>query len=206
MASDDKSAPAASAAAPTAVPAAERDPDAITSAPPPTYGDTTHELHGKEKAAEFLANAGPDTSFTYEEEKRVVRRVDLRVLSILLIAYFFQQLDKSSLSYVSIFGLTEDAHLVGKEYSWLGSILYLAQLIMQPLASFLLVKLPTGKLLGGAVFFWGTSLTVMAACTDFKSLLGLRFCLGSFEAMIGESSRRVSRLSSSNNVRLIACP
>lgn len=187
MASDDKPAPAA----PAAAPAGEHDPDAITSAPP-TYSDTVPELRGKEKAAEFLASVGQDTSFTYEEEKKVVRRVDLRVLSILLIAYFFQQLDKSSLSYVSIFGLTEDAHLVGKEYSWLGSILYLAQLIMQPLASFLLVKLPTGKLLAGAVFLWGASLTIMAACTDFKSLLGLRFCLGSFEAMIGELSCRAA--------------
>lgn len=197
----DKSAPAA----PAAAPANEHDPDAITSAPP-AYNDTMTELRGKEKAAEFLASAGQNTSFTYEEEKRVVRRVDFRVLSILLIAYFFQQLDKSSLSYVSIFGLTEDAHLVGKEYSWLGSILYLAQLIMQPLASFLLVKLPTGKLLAGAVFFWGASLTIMAACTDFKSLLGLRFCLGSFEAMIGAlSCWAASAVFFEQRERLIAC-
>lgn len=178
MANDDKSPPAAGTSG--------NDPDAITAAPP-AYGDTTApEFHGNEKAAQFLASVGEDTTFTYEEEKRVVRRVDFRVLTILLLAYFFQQLDKSSLSYVSIFGLTEDAHLVGKEYSWLGSILYFAQLVMQPLASFLLVKLPTGKLLAGAIFLWGTSLTIMAACTDFKSLLGLRFCLGSFEAMIGK--------------------
>ena len=43
----------------------------------------------------------------------------------------------SSLSYVSIFGIQKDAGLVGKQYSWLGSILYLAQLVMQPLAAFL---------------------------------------------------------------------
>lgn len=124
--------------------------------------------------------------FTFEEEKQVLRRIDMRVLPILLGAYFFQQLDKSSLSYVSIFGLVEDAHLVGQQYSWLGSILYLAQLVMQPLAAVLLVKAPTGKVIGTAVFLWGSSLAIMAACTDFKSLLGLRFALGAFESMIGE--------------------
>jgi len=124
--------------------------------------------------------------FTLEEEKQVLRRIDMRVLPILLGAYFFQQLDKSSLSYVSIFGLVEDAHLVGQQYSWLGSILYLAQLVMQPLAAVLLVKAPTGKVIGTAVFLWGSSLAIMAACTDFKSLLGLRFALGAFESMIGE--------------------
>jgi MFS family permease len=56
---------------------------------------------------------------------------------------------------------------------------------MQPLAAFLLVKLPTGKLLAGAIFFWGTSQALMAACTDFKSLAALRFLLGTFEAPIG---------------------
>jgi hypothetical protein len=56
---------------------------------------------------------------------------------------------------------------------------------MQPLAAYLLVKLPTGKVIGAAIFFWGSSLAIMAACTDFKSLLGLRFVLGSFEVGCG---------------------
>ena len=167
--------------------ATNQDPDAITGAPAPgSSPPPAQEPRGREKAAQFLANAGEDTSYTYEEEKSVLRRVDLRVLPIVLFAYFFQQLDKSSLSYVSVFGIVEDAKLVNQEYSWLGSILYLAQLVMQPLAAYLLVKLPTGKLLASAIVLWGSSLTIMAACTDFKSLLGLRFCLGAFESMIGE--------------------
>lgn len=57
---------------------------------PPTSRPT------REKAADFLATHG-ETAFTYEEEKQVLRRIDFRVLSLLLGAYFFQQLDKSSL-------------------------------------------------------------------------------------------------------------
>lgn len=53
-----------------------------------------------EKAAEFLASRD-DTSFTFEEEKDVLRRVDMRILPLLLGAYFFQQLDKSTLRCVS---------------------------------------------------------------------------------------------------------
>lgn len=164
------------------------DPDTIAPAPSVEY--TVPVVPRKrDKAANFLATVSEDvTSFSYEEEKSVLRKIDRRVLPIILLAYFFQQLDKSSLSYVSIFGLSDDAHLVGQQYSWLGSILYLAQLVMQPLAAFLLVKLPTGKVIAAAIFFWGTSLTLMSACTNFSSLLGLRFCLGTFEAMIGEFS------------------
>ncbi|KAK3361915.1 major facilitator superfamily domain-containing protein [Lasiosphaeria ovina] len=147
--------------------------------------DATAASALRDKAIDFLASHGSDdTSFTYEEEKAVVGRIDRRVLPLILGAYFFQQLDKSSLSYVSIFGISDDAHLVGQQYSWLGSILYLAQLVMQPLAAFVLVKLPTGKVLATAIFLWGSALAIMSSCTNFPSLLGLRFVLGSFEAMI----------------------
>jgi MFS family permease len=150
-----------------------------------THIEQTFQPQKVDAAAKFLETTqNVDTSFTYEEERAVLRRIDLRVLPLLLGAYFFQQLDKSSLSYVSIFGIQKDAGLVGKQYSWLGSILYLAQLVMQPLAAFLLVKLPTGKVIAGAILLWGASLALMSACTSFPSLLGLRFVLGSFEAMI----------------------
>ncbi|KAL3462682.1 major facilitator superfamily domain-containing protein [Aspergillus heterothallicus] len=164
--------------------------DAITPAAEPRV-----ELNARgEKAAQFLASVGGDHAFTAEEEKKVLRRIDFRVLPLLLGAYFFQQLDKSSLSYVSIFGLVEDANLVGKQYSWLGSILYLAQLVMQPVAALVLVKLPTGKVIAGAIFMWGSSLAIMAACTNFLSLLGLRFCLGAFESMIAPSCIAVTQM------------
>ncbi|KAL3247333.1 hypothetical protein ABHI18_012452 [Aspergillus niger] len=110
---------------------AEESHDAITALDTPAHGT------GREKAADFLATVKEEErTFSPEEEKRVLRRIDLRILPLLLGAYFFQQLDKSTLSYVSIFGLVEDAHLHGQQYSWLGSILYLAQLVVQPLAAF----------------------------------------------------------------------
>lgn len=61
--------------------------------PPPTGNPT------RERAAEFLAShaQGGQVTFTWEEEKEVVKRIDRRVLVLILWAYFFQQLDKSSL-------------------------------------------------------------------------------------------------------------
>jgi MFS family permease len=139
----------------------------------------------REDPVDLLAH---DTNvfFTVEEEKRVLRQIDLRVLPLMLGAYFLQQLDKSSLSYTSVFNIQKDAGLHGRQYSWLGSILYIAQLVMQPLGALLLVKLPTGKLISAAIFMWGVTMCCMASAKDFKSLLGLRFMLGSFESLIGK--------------------
>ncbi|KAM0268400.1 hypothetical protein ACHAQH_009989 [Verticillium albo-atrum] len=170
-----------------------QDVDAVTPAPTAAAEAPAGPNALREKAAEFLAAHG-EIAYTYEEERAVLRRINWRVLPILLGSYFFQQLDKSSLSYVSIFGIIEDANLVGRQYSWLSSILYFAQLVWQPAAAFILVKLPYGKVIAGAVFLWGVSQAIMAAPTNFAGLLGMRFCLGTFEAMIAPSCIAVTQM------------
>jgi MFS family permease len=87
-----------------------------------------------------------------------------------------------------VFGLVEDANLKGEDYSWLGSIVYIAQLVMQPLIAYVLVKLPTGKFAGAMVFCWGAVLSCMAVAHNFQGLFAARFFLGCFEASVGEYS------------------
>ncbi|KAI1261371.1 major facilitator superfamily domain-containing protein [Xylariaceae sp. FL1019] len=146
-----------------------------------------------DKAAKFIFEHG-DVAFHYGEERSVLKQVDRRILPLLLGAYFFQQLDKSSLSYVSIFGILQDAHLQSRQYSWLGSILYFGILAFQPLVAFLLVRLPTGKVLGSAIVLWGASEAVLAACTDFPSLAAVRFLLGALEAFIAPSCIAITQM------------
>ncbi|KAI0126871.1 major facilitator superfamily transporter [Xylariales sp. AK1849] len=146
-----------------------------------------------ERAAQFLVQHG-EVDFDYDEERQVLKRIDVRILPLILGAYFFQQLDKSAISYTSIFGILDDAHLTSAQYSWLSSILYVAQLIMQPLAAFLLVKLPYGKLIGTAIIGWGACAAIAAACTNFGSLMALRFLLGSFESMIAPSLLAITQM------------
>ncbi|KAF8754606.1 Major Facilitator Superfamily [Rhizoctonia solani] len=103
---------------------------------------------------------------------------------VMLMVYFLQQLDKSSLSYTSVFGIVSDTNLVGSQYSWLGSIVYVAQLIWQPVSSYFLVKLPVGKYLFFNVFMWGVIVASTAAAHNFSGLITTRFFLGIFEATV----------------------
>ncbi|KAI1145969.1 MFS general substrate transporter [Nemania diffusa] len=173
-------------------PSMAEDVDAISSARV-TPNIAMPETALADKAAKFISEHG-EIAFNYEDERTVLRRVDIRILPLLLGAYFFQQLDKSSLSYVSIFGIIEDANLTSHQYSWLGSILYFGQLAFQPLAAFLLVRLPTGKVIGTAIVFWGASEALLAACTNFSSLIAVRFLLGAFEALIAPSCIAITQM------------
>ncbi|CAG8972961.1 hypothetical protein HYALB_00008321 [Hymenoscyphus albidus] len=158
--------------------------------------------HVENPAVEQVARENPpdilahdeNVYFTVEEEKRVLRKIDMRVLPLMLGAYFLQQLDKSSLSSTSIFDIQKAAGLHGRQYSWLGSVLYIAQLVMQPLGAILLVKLPTGKLISTAIFFWGVTMCGMAGCKNFQQLLATRFLLGAFESLIGPSLVAVTQM------------
>jgi hypothetical protein len=156
--------------------------------------ETSESIHkpsqpsrGKDKAAELLAS-NQRIVVTSAENKRVLRKIDLIILPILLSVYFLQSLDKTTLSYASVFGLIEDAKLnpQSQEYSWLGSIVYIAQMVMQPIVAVMLVKLPIGKFTGIMVFTWGCILCGMAGTSNFGGLMATRFLLGSFEAAVGK--------------------
>jgi len=54
-------------------------------------------------------------SISPEENSRLKRMVDRRVLSIMVFTYFLQALDKGTLSFTSIMGIKEDTHLVGQQ-------------------------------------------------------------------------------------------
>ncbi|PWY76268.1 MFS general substrate transporter [Aspergillus heteromorphus CBS 117.55] len=138
----------------------------------------------QDKALELIADAGQSTTLTAENNARVLREIDLRLLPILLGIYFLQQLDKSTLSYASVFGLVEKAHLHGQEYSWLGAVVYLVQLVAQPFVAYILVKVPLGKFLACTTLCWGIALTCMTPANSFGGLLVCRMVLGLFEAGI----------------------
>ncbi|EPS27703.1 hypothetical protein PDE_02647 [Penicillium oxalicum 114-2] len=148
----------------------------------------------QDQALQLIEDAGYSTTLTPENNKRVLRRIDLRLLPILLSIYFLQQLDKSTLAYASVFGLVEKAHLHGDMYSWLGSVVYLAQLVAQPLVSYLLVKVPMGKFMAVSVLLWGISLSCMTAANNFAGLLVCRLFLGFFEAGIAPAFIAVTQM------------
>ncbi|RSL98129.1 hypothetical protein CEP52_010519 [Fusarium oligoseptatum] len=131
---------------------------------------------------------------TPEDDARVLRRIDLVVLPLMLAVYFLQGLDKATMAYASIFGIIEDTGLEGDQFSWLGSIVYVAQLIAQFPLAWLLVKLPIGRFTSLMVVLWGLTLTLMAAAHTFKTLLLARFWLGAFEASIAPSFIAITQM------------
>ncbi|GLA86598.1 hypothetical protein AtubIFM56815_010867 [Aspergillus tubingensis] len=102
--------------------------------------------------------------FSAEAEKRLVRKIDFRILPIMLVAYMMSFVDKQTLNYSAIMGLLTDLKLHGTEYSWTSSIFYFGYLAFS--------------------LCWAVVLACHAATTNFTGLMVARFFLGCAEASV----------------------
>lgn len=96
--------------------------DAITTpAPAPSVNST--ELDD----AYALYKNGDATDVDPAEAKRVLRKIDFRIVPVLFVIYMLQYLDKNGINYASVYGLQKGTNLKGDDYSWLGSIFYFGE-------------------------------------------------------------------------------
>ncbi|KAK0662907.1 putative transporter [Lasiodiplodia hormozganensis] len=120
---------------------------------------------------------------TPEENKRLKRMIDRRVLPVMIFTYFLQALDKGTMSFASIMGIKEDLGLVGQQYSWLTTCIYIAVLIVEYPTNWMIQRVPIAKYLSINIVLWSATLALHAACTNFGSILAVRTLLGIFEAV-----------------------
>ncbi|KAK2782168.1 hypothetical protein FQN52_001006 [Onygenales sp. PD_12] len=141
-------------------------------------------------------------SFTPEEEKRVLRKIDCVVLPMMCLVFFFQckylkawsNLDKQSLSYASVFGLITDLKLEGSQYSWCSSIFYVGQLVSEYPFIYLMSRLPLMKFVGVTIVIWGGICMCLAAPTSYAGFAAVRFMLGFAEGAVSPAFVTISSI------------
>ncbi|KAJ4347396.1 hypothetical protein N0V95_005493 [Ascochyta clinopodiicola] len=117
--------------------------------------------------------------------KRILRKTDIYMLSLLCMVYFLQSADKGIIGLTAVYGLKKDANLKGNDYSNIGNIGYYAQLAVQPLAAWILVKARYRIVLPVIITCWGISVAGgLAGSRSYAGLLASRFFLGAFEAAV----------------------
>ena len=67
---------------------------------------------------------GEKVQYTEAQAKRVLWKIDFIMLPVMCTVYGLQFLDKTTLSYASITGITKDLKLTTNQYNWLGSLFY----------------------------------------------------------------------------------
>jgi hypothetical protein len=122
--------------------------------------------------------------FTKQDEAKVFRKLDYRLLPLVFVLYSFSVLDRSNLGNARLAGLEDDIDLGGWRYNWLGTIFYIAYICSQWLQMGWKV-FPPHIYCSVAVVFWGFVATIQATVTSWGGLMTCRFFLGVAEAMYG---------------------
>lgn len=76
----------------------------------------------KDKALNLLTVHNVEFDPNSPEAKRVLRKIDSRIIPMVLVVYILMLVDKNSLSFANIMGIKQETHLTASQYSWLGSI------------------------------------------------------------------------------------
>lgn len=145
----------------------------------PAVVDTVHQ----DEALRVLLQYNGDETWTPEEEKKLVRRIDKKLLTLLIITYGLQYYDKAMLSQAALFGLREDLQLkTGDRYSFSASIFYLGFIVGSYPAVVMAQRWPIERVAAGILFVWGVCLMCSAACTNWQGFYAQRFFLGFLES------------------------
>ncbi|EJF62792.1 sugar transporter [Dichomitus squalens] len=115
-------------------------------------------------------------------ERRLVRKIDLR-MSILVILFILNIMDRTNIAAARQRGLETDLGLQGQEYATLLSILYVGFMIMQVPSNMFLNRLGKPSIyLPTAMALWGVINILTGITKDFVGALLARFFLGFVEA------------------------
>ncbi|KAJ7108664.1 major facilitator superfamily domain-containing protein [Mycena epipterygia] len=138
---------------------------------------------GKPESASFSSQ-----TVDPEEERKLVRKLDGRILPITCLLYLFAYLDRSNLGNARLQGLPKDTlggDPTGKRFDWVNSVFFFAYILCQVPATVSSKLFPPRVWLACMAFGWGISSTLMATAFDFGGLMTARVFLGVFEAGFG---------------------
>ncbi|KAI1494901.1 major facilitator superfamily transporter [Biscogniauxia mediterranea] len=141
---------------------------------------------GADAALQMLQETGGNLHQASDPERnrRLLRRIDTHVMPLICIVYFLQYIDKTSISYASVTGITESIGLKGDEFNWVASIFFFGQLAFEFPTIRLIQLFPLAKYVSVNITLWGVALSCLAACTNYAGLLACRFFLGALEAAV----------------------
>ncbi|KAF8549086.1 MFS general substrate transporter [Imleria badia] len=125
---------------------------------------------------------------TPEEERRLVRKIDLRILPITCLLYLCAYLDRSNLGNARLQGLPQETlhgDPTGVLYNWVNSVFYFSYILCQVPATVFSKLFPPSYWMAAAAIGWGICSTLSASSFNFAGLMCSRLGLGVFEAGFG---------------------
>ncbi|KAI5480780.1 mfs transporter [Pseudohyphozyma bogoriensis] len=147
---------------------------------------TTRHLEMRELGETLALSSTCFEEYSEEETnrkiKRLVRKIDLRVMPVLIILFIFNILDRSNISNAKVAGLSSDLHLTGVQFNNLIVFAFLGYVGLQIPGGFFFAKISPALLLSVAVVLWGAVSLACGFAKTYAEMAVLRVLVGAAES------------------------
>ncbi|KAF5518081.1 putative transporter [Colletotrichum aenigma] len=122
-------------------------------------------------------------NFPEDRKKRVMRKLDWRLVPLLGLLYLISFLDRANIGNAKIEGLPEDLNLTGQQYNIALCVFFITYILFEVPSNMLLLKFKRpSTYMGILVTGWGTIITMTGLVQNFEGLVAVRVLLGVFES------------------------
>ncbi|KAL1865923.1 hypothetical protein VTK73DRAFT_5007 [Phialemonium thermophilum] len=135
--------------------------------------------------SDFALEKGSETAphdMTPEEERKMVRKMDLHIFPILICLYILSFLDRVNIGNARLYHLERDLGLHGNEYQLCVSMLFVTYVTFELPTNLILKIVQPKRFIPAICVSWG----IVSMCTGFVhtkgQLIAMRLLLGVFEA------------------------
>ncbi|KAI0376464.1 MFS general substrate transporter [Hypomontagnella monticulosa] len=119
---------------------------------------------------------------TTKEEKKLVQKLDLAILTFCCLTFFAKDLDRNNINNAYVSGMKEDLGLYGNELNWMITWFQVGYIVGQIPSQILLTKISPRWYLPAAEFLWAFFVLFLYKCENPQQIYALRFCVGFIEA------------------------
>jgi len=124
-----------------------------------------------------------DPEYSLAEQRKIIHRVDRRLIATTGIMYCISLMDRTNLSAAAIAGMTVELKMtVGFRYSTIALVFFITYVIFQPPATVLCRNIGPRPFLATITFCWGVVMIGFGFPKVWTSMIPLRMILGVLEA------------------------
>ncbi|GJD03343.1 major facilitator superfamily transporter [Colletotrichum higginsianum] len=124
-----------------------------------------------------------DAGFTPEEQRKIIRRIDRRLVVTVGAMYCVSLMDRTNLSAAAIAGMTKELSLqIDNRYGIASLLFFIPYIIFQPPSTIVVRKIGPRLHLGGLTLLWGGVMIGMGFSRKYTHLYACRILLGVLEA------------------------
>ncbi|PNS21545.1 hypothetical protein CAC42_904 [Sphaceloma murrayae] len=122
--------------------------------------------------------------FSPKEQRRITRKLDLRLVLTTGVVYCVSLMDRTNLSAAALAGMNVELRMDARNngYSITTLVFFISYILCQPPATVLTRKIGPRIFLSALAFGWGVVMIGMGLISSWPQLAGLRVILGVFEA------------------------